>query len=178
MMNYPENPERMIQNLKHLHTIQSLNMSTLMMMNFAGFSMPDRMIRGTVDVWWRGTPNLAIMLILANILSSDPLWLGTRLRILRVVQPNENIRDMEQEMRDLLESSRIEAEVEMIRTAEDFRTVIRSKSADSAALFLGFLLQNDDEQNCRAFERLSSYLAGMPPAFIVCGAGGGADLNA
>lgn len=145
MMNYPENPERVVYNLKHLRTIQSLNMSALMMKNFTGFTMPERMVRGTVDVWWRGTANLSIMLILANILSSDPLWQGTRLRILRVVHSGENIQEMELEMRELLESSRIEAEVEMIRTEDDFQTVIRTKSADSVALFLGYLLQDDDE---------------------------------
>ena len=92
MMNYPENPMRVEQNIRHLHTIQALNMSALMMMNFGGYTVnPDRMIRGTIDVWWRGTPNLSVMLILANILRSDPLWLGTELRILRVTRKEEDI---------------------------------------------------------------------------------------
>ena len=80
-------------------------------------------------------------------------------------------------MQDLVESSRIEACIEIIRTDDPFKSVMREKSASAAALFLGFLLREDDAENRRNFERLSEFLAGMPPAFIVCGTGG-ADFRA
>lgn len=177
MMNFPEKEARILNNIRHVRTILGLRMSTIFMMNFAGFEAPKRVVSGTVDLWWRGMQNFSMMLILAHMLLSDPRWQGASLRIIRVTRCDEDVSMLDQEMKEILDSARIEADTRTIYTDEPFNCVLRRESANAAALFVGFKLPEQDEAAMGMFSHFSTYLEGMPPTFLVCSAGD-ADLSA
>lgn len=177
MMNFPEKQERILQTVRHVKTILDLKMSCIFMMNCADFEPPVRMMRGNVDLWWRGMQNFSMMLILAHMLVSDHRWQGAVLRIIRVAGKDEELPELDSEMKEILDSARIEAETKTIHTDEPFTQVMRRESASAAALFLGFKRPDDDSSSAAMFEKFSDILAGMPPTFLVCSAGD-ADLKA
>ena len=166
MMNYAESPERVRSNLGHIRAISKLGMSSLLMTNFSGFTPPVRAVRGTIDLWWRGMQNFSMMLILANLLHSNPMWHGAPLRILRAAGLDEDTAELNAELKSILESARIEAETVMIRSEKPFKTVLREISSDSAVLFLGFIMFDDDEDNVKDFSVFRNILKECRPLFL------------
>lgn len=178
MMGFPDNKDRVVQNLSHMRIIKSLRMSCILMHNFGDEAarQPSRIVRGHIDLWWRGIPNLSLMLILAHLLVSDPLWQGIQLRILRVSRPGENADEVNAELEDIIDSARIDAEPKTIYSDDSFSDVMRRESADASAIFLGFSLPDSEEETFSMFEMMSKYLEGMPPTFLVFSSGE-ADLR-
>ena len=178
MMGFPDNEERIDQNIRHIRTIQTLHMSCVMMHNFDRYRrLLRRVVRGRVDIWWRGTNNISLMLILANLLVNDPLWQGTTLRILRVAETEKEAGELRDELEGIVESARIKADTCVFVTAEPFYLVLRRESADASAIFIGLCPPDSDEEFHKIFQRFNIMLDGMAPAFVVTSSGG-ADLRA
>lgn len=178
MMGFPDNEERIDQNIRHIRTIQTLHMSCVMMHNFDRYRrLLRRVVRGRVDIWWRGTNNISLMLILANLLVNDLLWQGTTLRILRVTETEKEAGELRDELEGIVESARIKADTCVFVTAEPFYLVLRRESADASAIFIGLCPPDSDEEFHKIFQRFNIMLDGMAPAFVVTSSGG-ADLRA
>ena len=61
--------------------------------------------------------------------------------------------------------------------AEPFSATLRRESRDAAAVFLGFVLPEDDKAAMALFDSTTRALEGMPPTFLVS-TSGAADLLA
>ena len=178
MMGFPDNEDRIDRNIRNIRIIQTLHMSCVMMHNFEPYRrLLRRVVRGRVDIWWRGTNNISLMLILANLLVNDPLWQGTTLRILRAVKTERDAEEQRGELEQLVESARIKAETCVLVTEDPYYLVLRRESRDASAVFIGLSPPASDEDFHKIFLRFNIMLEGMPPAFVVTSSGG-ADLHA
>ncbi len=178
MMGFPDNEDRIDRNIRNIRIIQTLHMSCVMMHNFEPYRrLLRRVVRGRVDIWWRGTNNISLMLILANLLVNDPLWQGTTLRLLRAVRTEQEAEEQRGELAHLVESARIKAETQVLVREEPYYLVLRRESADASAIFIGLSPPDSDEVFRKIFLHFNIMLEGMPPAFVVTSSGG-ADLRA
>ncbi|MFB3067053.1 MAG: amino acid permease [Planctomycetota bacterium] len=92
---------------------------------------------GSVDVWWRGMVNGALMLLLAHLLAANPAWRGKRVRLLRVIGDEAGREEATEHLQQLIEEARIEA-TPVIVVADDPAAAIREASADASIVLLGF----------------------------------------
>ena len=103
--------------------------------------------RRTIDVWWGGRGgNGDLMLILAHLVRQHRQWGGARLRVLRMVGRPEAAESVRAETVRLLDSVRVEAEVEVIVRDEPgrpFADIVGEHSAASDLTVLGMQRPTD-----------------------------------
>jgi hypothetical protein len=159
-----------------LRALVGLEISCVVLLNIAG----RRLLHnepGRVDIWWRGFANGSLMLILAHMLTLNPSWRKVRVRILRIARTEAERQNAHDELKHLIEVSRIDAEIRILVSTDPFTHAMRKESRDAAALFLGFVLPDESQALVTSFESTARALEGMPPAFLTC-TSGAADLLA
>ncbi|MBP5584725.1 MAG: hypothetical protein J6Y92_00050 [Lentisphaeria bacterium] len=164
---WPVHEERVEAFFRHLQTIRLLRMNTLVLIN------PERAAEepgdGPIDIWWRGRQNGSLMLILAHLLICNRGWHKTKIRLLRLADP-ENRLNAEQELARLAYDSRIEAQHLVLSQEASFESAFRAYSSHASLIFLGFIPPHPDD--CRSFyDRISIQLEGMPTTFLAASAG-------
>ena len=164
---WPVNADRVEAFFRHLQTIRLLRMNTLVLIN------PERASEepgdGPIDIWWRGRQNGSLMLILAHLLTCNRGWHKTKIRLLRLADP-EHRPEAEQELAQLSYDSRIEAQHLVLSQEVDFETAFRAYSSHASLIFLGFIPPHVED--CRSFyERVNKQLEGMPTTFLAASAG-------
>jgi len=131
--------------------------------------------RPRIDIWWRGRANGSLMVVLAYLLSCDPHWKGSSLRILRVVS-NETIKKAAiLEMNSLIEAARIRAETEVIVAEKAFSEILQNYSADAAVVFLGFRIP--EVRAAEQFLKNTTDLVAKVPTTILIHSSGDADIT-
>ncbi len=164
---WPVNDDRVEAFFRHLQTIRLLRMNTLVLINPE--RAPEEPGDGTIDIWWRGRRNGSLMLILAHLLTSNREWRKTKIRLLRLADP-EHRPEAEKELAQLAYDSRIEAEHLVLSQEANFETAFRAYSSHASLIFLGFI--PPQVEDCRSFhERISAQLEGMPATFLAASAG-------
>ncbi|MBR6476929.1 MAG: hypothetical protein IKS85_00640, partial [Lachnospiraceae bacterium] len=103
---WPVNEDRIEAFFRHLNTIRLLRMNILVLINPERAS--DEPGDGPIDIWWRGRQNGSLMLILAHLLTCSRPWHKTKIRLLRLADP-ETRPEAERELAQLAADSRIEA---------------------------------------------------------------------
>lgn len=164
---WPVNDDRVEAFFRHLQTIRLLRMNTLVLIN------PERAAEepgdGPIDIWWRGRQNGSLMLILAHLLTCNRGWHKTKIRLLRLADP-EHRPEAEKELAQLAYDSRIEAQHLVLSQESDFETAFRAYSSHASLVFLGFI--PPQVEDCRSFyDRVSAQLEGMPTTFLAASAG-------
>lgn len=129
---------------------------------------------GTIDVWWRGKKNGALMLLLAHLLRQNPEWRHNTIRVLRIVPSKEAVADVRTHIEELAASSRIRVEPVVI-VSRDPLTAIRSSSQEAAILLLGFDAPQEGEE--AAFYRRMEDLVGKLPRVLFVNSTGGMELE-
>jgi amino acid transporter len=142
-----------------------------------GWIDPEKKKR-TIDIWWRGERNGSLMAILAYLVTLNPAWTGSSIRLFRIVA-DEAARDEAFEHLSMLSShARIETEVKVVIDRERSATeVIRERSGEAADLVL--MGMNADKMGAfRAFvEKSEEALSGLPTTVFVW-SNGEADVSA
>ena len=92
LLGWPEHPERAQEFGSMLRTVAGLECSIVALRFPEEPDDPWHAPRGTIDVWWRGQGNGALMLLLAHLLTQNDEWRGRPIRLLRVV-PNAEARE-------------------------------------------------------------------------------------
>jgi len=128
-----------------------------------------------IDIWWRGHKNGSLMLILAHILQSNPIWKDCIIRIIRIVEKEPGILSAKEDLNEMINASRIDAEAKVI-VSKDFKDTLHSVSKKSAAIFLGTIIPEIKDATS-FFDRINDSLRDMPPTFLVYSSGD-ADLLA
>ncbi|MCA1757763.1 MAG: amino acid permease, partial [Bacteroidales bacterium] len=98
---------------------------------------------GAINIWWTDSKNGAMMLLLAYLLKGNREWRDNPLRILRPVAQKADVENVEQEMREILQGGRIEAEIVVIPTDRPL-DAIKHAMSPSALLFAGFEPADED----------------------------------
>lgn len=132
---------------------------------FAAYPGPKR-----IDVWWRGLQNGNLMGLLAYMLTCNPEWADTHLRLLRQVAKPEAREGTADELRQLLATARIQAEAVVIVDEAPFEEILDRESADAACVILGFEVPEQDEAD-RWHQHLSGLCQESPTSIFVCSIG-------
>jgi amino acid transporter len=125
---------------------------------------------GTIDVWWRGRKNGALMLLLAHLLHKNPEWRRNRIRMLRVVSNQEAVPDVNQHICEMSASARIVVEPHVVVSSDPVHA-IQSTSRDAAVVILGFDAPEEGEER-EFFQRMEMIAGGLPRTLFVDSAGG------
>ena len=176
LLAYPADSDPTGTFVARLRTVVEQQISCAILMNIAGRRLPQN-DAGRIDIWWRGFANGSLMLILAHLLTLNPTWRKIRIRILRITKTEAERQSAHDELRHLIEVSRIDAEIRILVSADPFSQTMRRESRDAAALFLGFVLPLETNALVTLFESTARALEGMPAAFLTC-TSGAADLLA
>jgi hypothetical protein len=170
LLAYPEDTVPTGPLVGRVRTLVQLEISCAILLNIAGRRLPQTEL-GHVDVWWRGTANGSLMLILAHLLTLNPAWRKLRVRILRITKTEAERQAAHEELKHLTDVSRIEAEIRIVVSADPFVQIMRRESRDAAALFLGFVLPEEPNALVTSFESTARALEDMPVTFLVCTSG-------
>jgi hypothetical protein len=126
-----------------------------------------------IDIWWRGKYNNGdLMLLLAYLLTLNPLWRTAKICLRSIVKSETTRPDMEESLKNLIETTRIKAEQDVI-VLEDERSVIetmheRSRGAD--VVFVG-LMQPEEGLEGEYSQRLREIVDGFPTTVLVHNSG-------
>jgi amino acid transporter len=127
--------------------------------------------QGTIDVWWRGMDNGALMLLLAHLLHKNPAWRNNAIRMMRVVDNPEAKAEIEKHMLELGAASRITIMPTVIVSDEPPQTVIPRASANAAVVLLGFQTPEEGAE-LELYHRMESIAGELPRVLFVASAGG------
>ncbi|MCA8980403.1 MAG: amino acid permease [Planctomycetes bacterium] len=131
---------------------------------------PLRIPGGTIDVWWRGKDNGPLMVLLAHLLVQNPAWRDHTLRLLRVVANEDAEQETERHLRELLETARIRAEVDVIIDPDPIAAIHRT-SENAAVTFLGFQLPPEDQDPADFLAHSEELLSELGTVFLVWSTG-------
>ena len=168
MLGWPDDLERMTAFLKIIRSLKKLSQSLLI-----GRVKPlpplDEGARRRIDIWWGGLQrNGDLMLLLAYLLSRNPEWRNSRIRILSVASNELMQEKTENFLQKLVPEIRIAAEIEVTVKPEDVsvKEIILQQSADADLVLLGLATpEAGDEENYA--NRLYQLAEGLPSCFFI-----------
>ena len=100
----------------------------------------------TIDLWWRNEINGSLMALFAYLMTLNPEWSRTKIRLIRDLKPGENYQAAYNHMKDLIRQARIDAEVKIVPSPEDVEEMIKTVSGIEADfVFLGMGATDSDE---------------------------------
>ena len=91
---------------------------------------------GTVDVWWRGSQNGELMLLLAHLLTENQSWRSRPIRLIRTIQNEAGREEVLQHLNELIERARIRATPHVVVT-DDPSASIAQTSRGAGIVFMG-----------------------------------------
>jgi len=170
---WSSDPQRVKSFFDSVRIAKQLQMST-MLIHDGGLPEKNSGRKPRIDVWWRGRRNGSLMVILAYLLSINPEWSGSQIRILRVIKNNDEAEETRFELESLIENARIKAIVKIIVSNQDFSSILKENSSDASIIFLGFDIPEPSE--ILAFQsNFNELLKDMPTTMLVSSTGD-ADL--
>ena len=142
-----------------LRTISNLKRSIVAMKISDPRLEPWSSPKGTIDVWWRGEQNGALMLLLAHLLANNAAWRGRKIRLMRMIGSEAGKVEVTEHLRELATHSRIVAEPRVVVNDDIFQT-IGDESAAAAIVIIGFdtPVENDEVAFYQRMEKLTSAL--------------------
>ena len=131
---------------------------------------PHEVPTGTVDVWWRGKKNGALMVLLAHMLVQNADWRGRHVRLLRVVDNEAALEETERHLAELVQRSRIEARVQVV-VSDSTVHAIHEVSRHAAVVFLGFEMPDEDSDADSFVDANDTLVGGLQTVVLVNSAG-------
>ena len=126
---------------------------------------------GTIDVWWRGMENGALMMLLAHLLHKNQSWRDNPIRLLRIVGNEEAKSEVHNHLVELGTASRITIVPEVIVSKRPPFEVIQQASADAAIVLLGFQTPAEGDE-AMLYKRMEVLAGSLPRVLFVDSAGG------
>jgi amino acid transporter len=130
-----------------------------------------RVPKGSIDVWWRGMENGALMMLLAHLLHQNPEWRGNPIRLLRVVKNEEAKNDVERHLRTLSETARINCQPTVVVSSDTAEQVIAQASRHASIVLMGFQTPAEGAER-ELYERMEALAGDLPRVLFVDSAGG------
>lgn len=174
VLGFPTDPQRAERFVRHLKTAHQLGLS-LMVIRDAGPPALRHKKPKTIDIWWRGRDNGSLMVIIGYLISLNHEWSGATIRVLRVV-PTEKARQASlDELKRLIESARLDAQIHVIMTDKPFKQTLYEYSHKSTVVCMGFRIPDESEAG-RFQSSFDDLLQGLPTTLLVHSTGE-ADLT-
>ena len=130
-----------------------------------------RVPSGTIDIWWRGMENGALMLLLAHLIHQNPGWRDNPIRLLRAVDNEKGKAEVINHFRELEASARIRVTPEVIVSNRSVGEILQSTSRDASLVLLGFQTPVEGDE-LDLYRRMESIAGDLPRVLFVDSAGG------
>jgi hypothetical protein len=167
---WPSRPERLQTMLRTIGRISQMGKGSLIIRSKPSTG-PTRY--KTIDVWWRGKLNNGdLMLLLAHLLTLNPLWSDAVINLRSIVTSETAQPDIEQSIIDLIGTVRIKAKQDVILLPEN-RTVVevmQETSKDADVVFLGLMTPEQDKE-AEYTKRLIQMVEPLPTTILVRNSG-------
>lgn len=137
MFGWSEKRERLVSQLKLIRPLSRINKS-LLICRIA--PRPTLHRTKQIDIWWRGKENNGdMMLLFAYLLSLNLEWQGTVIAIKSVVESDNDRLQMEESLKELIPSTRIQAYPKVIVRSgqESFNKILENESREAELTILG-----------------------------------------
>ncbi len=165
---WSDKPENRQEFLTNLRTVARLGRSIAIMRQATQPEDPWVQPKGSIDVWWLGQGNGSLMLLLAHILRRNVGWRNREIRLIRMVENQAAVADVEQHLIKLAKETRIPATPRVI-IGSNFIEALRSESQHSALVILGCPNAiSINEEQLQSLEHISD---GLPRVLFVNSAG-------
>lgn len=168
VLGWPDDLERMTAFMKIIRRLKHLNQSMLI-----GRVKPLPPIcegsRRRVDIWWGGLQrNGDLMLLLAYLLSCNPEWRDSTIRILSAASNDLMQKTTENFLNKLIPEIRIDAEIRVMIKAENesVKEMILEQSAGADLVLLGLATPEEGQEEDYA-RRLYQLAEGLPACVFV-----------
>lgn len=174
LLGWSQDPKRQATFCETLRLSQSLQRSILIVKcneEEERWTAPE----GSVDIWWRGPKHGALSLLLAHLLIQSHEWRRRKIRLLCTVPPKADSENLALELRDMLNTARIEAGVHVFIT-DDPLWEIAKQTGNSALLFVDFTPPEQDEE--ADFMKSVADIVQIPTNVILVYNTGGVSLEA
>jgi alkanesulfonate monooxygenase SsuD/methylene tetrahydromethanopterin reductase-like flavin-dependent oxidoreductase (luciferase family) len=139
LLGWPREKSRMVEFLQVVERLGRLKKSAVIARVQPGL-IPRPGEERAIHVWWGGLhQNADLMLLLAHLLTRNPEWRDSTIRVLSIAS-NELMRDQTQRyLEEFIPQIRISAEVSVIIPPKDkaVREIIHQESADADVVLLG-----------------------------------------
>ena len=169
MMCWPDEQEYLSKFLILLRKFAALRLSAMIGRVDPDFEQPRDGSRHVIHVWWGGLQrNGDLMLLLAYLLKCSYPWKNSVIRLISVVQRDEDTESARQALNKLSVDSRIVVEPEVIvkKPGEAFPDILDRTSADADVVFLGLKTPLEGEEVEYA-EQLQRFAKNLRTVFFI-----------
>jgi hypothetical protein len=163
---WPRRLERLEALLSVIRTLHQMDKASLIVRP-CPLSGPQQYRR--IDIWWRGLDNCGdLMLLLAHLLTVNPLWRRARIMLRSIVDDQAGLREMEKGLDHLITAVRIRAGRDVVVKPADCSVaeVIRETSRDADLVFLGLKVTERGLEAQHA-EWLTDLVKDLPTTILV-----------
>lgn len=129
---------------------------------------------GTIDVWWRGSQNGDLMLLLAHLLTQNPEWRSRPIRLIRTIQNEAGRSEVLRHLEELIEKSRIRATPNVV-VVDDPLEAIRTTSRSAGIVFMG--MADPSEENEKEYLERMNMLANDLQRVVFVRSRGGMSID-
>ncbi len=170
LLGWADNPKRRARFAQILRLIRDMERSILLCHSP---EEEDRLFAapaGSIDIWWKGGRNGALMLLLAHLLTLNPAWRNHPIRLVFAVPEGGDIAKAREQLTKLTEGARVKAALEIV-TGADAIAAMRECSRDAALVMMGFV-PPDENDEVDAIERTRVEIGNLARVILVYSAGG------
>ena len=169
MLGWPQKVERLDRFANMLRQLVSIDRSLLLLRlkPIRGFGA-----RRSIDVWWGGMANNGgLMLLLAYLMKASEAWRHATVRIITVVNDDQNANEVKGNLESMLDRSRVDAQPLVLqRQGRPIAEIMDSVSGNQDLAILGLKLPAPEESAELFFERTNKFLEVLPTTILVCSA--------
>ncbi len=125
--------------------------------------------REKIDIWWGGKGgNFALMTFIAHTLVDSPEWKRSGIRIMKIVNSEEEEKIFGTAYKKLLKAARLEAEIVIVPNSpqREFKELIRKYSSSSDLIILGLGIPKENEQS-QIVDKINHLSEKMPTTLFV-----------
>lgn len=170
---WSSDPQRAQPFFDSIRIAKQLHMSTVLIWD-KGSPLKFDQKKKRIDIWWRGKRNGSLMVILGYLISINPEWSGSQIRILRVVRDEATLTQNQYELETLIERARIKSTIQVISSNNEFSSILHENSSDASIIFLGFDLP--DSVSVGDFQCSFNQMLKNLPTTLLVSSTGDADL--
>ena len=144
MFGWPAKKDKLVAELEIMRTVAKIERNTLICRLR---HVQKKRLNKRIDLWWGGLENNGdLMLLLAHMMRMNTAWEKSRIKIHSIVESEEERENQIASLLGLIESTRIEAEAEVILRPPDtsIEDIITVSSIGADLVFMGLMIPEKD----------------------------------
>ena len=169
VLGWPKDPRMLADFLVTIRRLERLRKSVVIGKINPQYLFPTRKTKRVIHIWWGGMKqNGDLMLLLAYLLTRNPEWRGSELKILCAASNDFARQNTNRYLEAMLKDIRIEAECDVFLKPDDVSIgdTIKARSASADAVFLGLAVP-EAGQELEYGQRLEQLAGDFPVVFFV-----------